>query len=187
MEVRERELPNLGPNHTRESLKDPSSDDGGLVPWLKRCAEAARGEWKTLFPNGLSDKEKNGGIDAMQEAALENQVAARVKQRMMRAKQDGKVGQEETDALQALESMTRDAARCVGFPRFLRIACSLRVFQSPDSLDGVFMLVDAHRKLSARATRVSGRSGAQKRLDRAKIKALTRANAIFEGRTGPVA
>lgn len=179
MEVREKPLPDLGPHHTRKSLKDPSSEDGGLVPWLKRCAEIAAAEWKAI---GVPAQAAAGEADTMAEEALESRVADRVRAVMTARGTDGATSSDGGAA-----TLSRDTARCIGFPRLLAVACSLRVYRVPKSLEGVFMLVDAHRQLMERSgSRGSkARSGAQRRLERAKIRALTRANAIFEGRLGP--
>lgn len=173
MEVKHKPLPNLG-THTRTSLKDPSSEDGGLVPWIKKCASMAKCVWER---KGYSKGQITGkDVDAFDR--IEKEIMQSIQHEMMKEAARTK------DQQKSGTGMSRDVARCIGFPKLLRAACSMRVFQSPQSLDGIFMIIDAHRKITNRQSRIKSlKSGAQKRLDQAKIKALAQANAIFEGRS----
>lgn len=177
MEVREKALPDIGPLHTFESLKDPASADGGLGPWINRCAERAASEWKRLgysaapAPGGKSGAKEPEASDRQESAVARSVLRTFAAERADRGAPPGKDG------------MSRDEARCVAFDPLLKTACALRVFLHPKSLDGLHMLIESHRRWTARSARTSkGNAEAQKNLDRAKVRELTRACAVFEGR-----
>lgn len=187
MEVREKALPDLGPKHTRGSLKDPSHEDGGLSPWLTRCAKIAAEQWKRLGYTKSGPGNESTEVDAKEPKASEREetsVARAVQQTF--AKGGGTLsGGATAHSGGQKNEMSRDEARCVAFAPLLSMACTLRVFLHPESLDGLHMLIDSHRQWTARSIRTSRRSKeVQEGLDRAKIKALTRACAVFEGRAG---